>query len=102
MNVVPSDFVAQPRSVAERAAEAGEGNPRILFLIRSFGRGGAQRQLVTLATALRRSGWDVSAACFYAGDAFQRELEEAGVPVIDLRKHGRRGGSDSRRGFCPA
>ncbi|HKU79297.1 MAG TPA: glycosyltransferase [Rhodanobacteraceae bacterium] len=89
MNVAPSNFVAQPRSVAERAAEAAERNPRILFLIRSFGRGGAQRQLVALATALRRSGWDVSAACFYAGDAFQRELEEAGVPVIDLRKHGR-------------
>lgn len=87
MNVAPSDFVVQPRPIAEGVAEAG--NPRILFLIRSFGRGGAQRQLVTLATALRRSGWDVSAACFYAGDAFQRELEEAGVPVIDLRKRGR-------------
>jgi glycosyltransferase involved in cell wall biosynthesis len=87
MNVAPSDFVVQPRPIAEGVAEAG--NPRILFLIRSFGRGGAQRQLVTLATALRGSGWDVSAACFYAGDAFQRELEEAGVPVIDLRKRGR-------------
>ena len=89
MNVVPSDFVAPPRPIAEGVTEAGEGNPRILFLIRSFARGGAQRQLVTLATALHRSGWDVSAACFYAGDAFQRELEEAGVPVIDLRKRGR-------------
>jgi len=87
MNAAPSSFVVQPRPIAEGAAE--EGNPRVLFLIRSFGRGGAQRQLVTLATALRRSGWDVSAACFYAGDAFQRELEEAGVPVIDLRKRGR-------------
>ena len=66
-----------------------DGPLRILFLIRSFGRGGAQRQLVTLATALHRAGWDVAVACFYAGDVFQRELVQAGVPVIDLRKRGR-------------
>jgi glycosyltransferase involved in cell wall biosynthesis len=65
------------------------GSLRILFLIRSFGRGGAQRQLVALATALHRAGWDVAVACFYAGDVFQRELVQAGVPVIDLRKRGR-------------
>ena len=65
------------------------GSLRILFLIRSFGRGGAQRQLVTLATALHRAGWDVAVACFYGGDVFQRELVQAGVPVIDLRKRGR-------------
>ncbi|HET7223961.1 MAG TPA: glycosyltransferase [Rhodanobacteraceae bacterium] len=71
-------------------ATANRGDPsRIMFLIRSFGRGGAQRQLVTLATALHRSGWDVAVACFYAGDAFQHELVQAGVPVIDLRKRGR-------------
>ncbi|HKZ09598.1 MAG TPA: glycosyltransferase [Rhodanobacteraceae bacterium] len=89
MNVAPSDFVAGPRHLTDDVAQATARDPRILFLIRSFGRGGAQRQLVALATALRRSGWDVSAACFYAGDAFQRELEQAGVPVIDLRKRGR-------------
>jgi glycosyltransferase involved in cell wall biosynthesis len=75
--------------VTDHAAPADGRNPRVLFLIRSFGRGGAQRQLVSLAAALRRSGWDVSAACFYAGDAFQRELVRANVPVIDLRKRGR-------------
>jgi glycosyltransferase involved in cell wall biosynthesis len=63
--------------------------PRVLFLIRSLGRGGAERQLVTLATGLRRAGWDVAVACFYAGGAFQRELERDEVPVIDLRKRGR-------------
>jgi glycosyltransferase involved in cell wall biosynthesis len=89
MNVAQSDFVAQTRRPQSEVVRATRREPRILFLIRSFGRGGAQRQLVTLATALRRSGWDVSAACFYAGDAFQRELEQAGVPVIDLRKRGR-------------
>jgi glycosyltransferase involved in cell wall biosynthesis len=63
--------------------------PRILFLIRSLGRGGAERQLVALAACLRQSGWDVSVACFYGGGAFQPDLERADVPVIDLRKRGR-------------
>jgi glycosyltransferase involved in cell wall biosynthesis len=66
-----------------------QGKPRVLFLIRSLGRGGAERQLVALATGLRREGWEVAVACFYAGGAFQRELEQGDVPVIDLRKRGR-------------
>lgn len=65
------------------------GRRRVLFLIRSLRRGGAERQLVALASALRRSGWDVAVACFYAGGAFQDELVRAGVPVIDLHKRGR-------------
>lgn len=78
------------RGTANGPAAANRGGPlRIIFLIRAFGRGGAQRQLVTLATALHHAGWDVAVACFYAGDAFQRELVQAGVPVIDLRKRGR-------------
>lgn len=72
-----------------RPVPGHEGKPRVLFLIRSLGRGGAERQLVELATGLRRSGWDVAVACFYAGGAFQRGLERGGVPVIDLRKRGR-------------
>jgi glycosyltransferase involved in cell wall biosynthesis len=68
---------------------ADHGRPRVLFLIRSLARGGAERQLVALAAALRRSGWEVSVACFYAGGAFQQELARANVPVIDLRKRGR-------------
>jgi len=89
MSVSGSNVVTEMRSIVADVVVAGQRNPRILFLIRSFGCGGAQRQLVALATALRRAGWDVSAACFYAGDAFQHELEQAGVPVIDLRKRGR-------------
>ena len=61
----------------------------MLFLIRSLGRGGAERQLATLATGLRRDGWEVAVACFYAGGPFQRELERGGVPIIDLHKRGR-------------
>jgi glycosyltransferase involved in cell wall biosynthesis len=64
-------------------------NPSILFLSRSLGRGGAERQLVLLATWLHDMGWRVAVACFYAGGPFQRDLEQAGVPVIDLAKRGR-------------
>ena len=64
-------------------------NPHILFLIRSLGRGGAERQLVMLASGLRRQGWLVVVACFYAGGPFQRDLEHAGVQVINLAKRGR-------------
>lgn len=90
MNAHDSMAATAPmRGATDHPAGADGRNPRVLFLIRSFGRGGAQRQLVGLAAALRRSGWDVSAACFYAGDAFQRDLVRANVPVIDLRKRGR-------------
>ena len=64
-------------------------NPHILFLIRSLERGGAERQLVMLASGLHRQGWLVAVACFYAGGPFQRDLEHAGVQVIDLAKRGR-------------
>lgn len=64
-------------------------NPRILFLVRSLERGGAERQLILLAAGLHREGWSVTVACFYTGGQFQHDLEQTGVPVIDLAKHGR-------------
>lgn len=63
--------------------------PVILFLVRSLERGGAERQLVTLASGLARSGWVVSVACFYSGGPLQRELDYAGISVFDLGKCGR-------------
>ena len=67
----------------------GELPPRVMFLVRSFDRGGAERQLVTLLLGLQRRGWPVSVACFYAGGPLQADLDVVGVPVFDLRKHGR-------------
>lgn len=63
--------------------------PRLLLLARSLDRGGAQRQLVTLACGLRARGWDVSVARFYAGDRWEEELRRADVTLHDLRKYGR-------------
>lgn len=71
-------------------ATTATDTPAILFLVRSLRRGGAERQLVALATGLHRHGWPVSVACCYGGGAFQAELERAGVPLIDLGKRGRR------------
>jgi glycosyltransferase involved in cell wall biosynthesis len=61
---------------------------RILFLIRSLNRGGAERQLVAAARGLRRRH-DVSVAAFYGGGPFEDELRQAGIAVHDLRKRGR-------------
>lgn len=73
---------------AARATTATD-TPAILFLVRSLRRGGAERQLVALAAGLHQRGWPVSVACCYGGGAFQTELENAGVPLIDLGKRGR-------------
>ncbi len=61
----------------------------IVFLIRSMGRGGAERQLSLLARALHARGLNVAVAVFYAGGALERELHDAGVQVYDLGKRGR-------------
>jgi glycosyltransferase involved in cell wall biosynthesis len=62
---------------------------RILFLSRSLGMGGAERQLVVLARGLRRRGHDVSVAVFYGGGEFEAELRGDGIAVHDLAKRGR-------------
>ena len=61
----------------------------VLFLIRSMGRGGAERQLSLLARALQARGLKVAVAVFYAGGPLERELHDAGVEVLDLQKAGR-------------
>lgn len=73
----------------DRQADGGNDLPRVVFLARSLRQGGAERQLVALATGLHRRGWPVTVVCFYGGGIFQAELESAGVPLIDLRKRGR-------------
>ena len=70
-------------SSAARPAE------RVLFLIRSLDRGGAERQLVQLAIALHRRGAVVEVATFYDGGILRAELDSAGVPTYSLGKTGR-------------
>src|SRR3569623_1069815 len=61
----------------------------ILFLTRSLDRGGAERQLVVLAKGLARRGHAVAVAVFFGGGAYEAELAEDDVRVINLGKQGR-------------
>jgi glycosyltransferase involved in cell wall biosynthesis len=62
---------------------------KIAFLVRSLDYGGAERQLVTLATALRERGHVVAVMIFYPGGPLEAELHDAGVRVRVLEKRGR-------------
>jgi glycosyltransferase involved in cell wall biosynthesis len=56
---------------------------RLLLVVDSLEVGGAERQVVDLAVALRRKGYEVTVACSIAGD-LSGVLEEAGIPVRPL------------------
>ena len=62
---------------------------KVVFLVRSLEKGGAERQLVTLAKGLYKAGETVTVAVFYAGGELEPELEEAGIPICRLGKKGR-------------
>ena len=61
----------------------------ILFLTRSLHVGGAERQLVSLASGLHARGHQVAVAVFYSGGPLDAELTATGVPLLDLKKKGR-------------
>ena len=60
-----------------------------MFLIRSLGPGGAERQLVNLAKGLRQLNHNVVVVTFYSGEWLEEELVAAGVTVWTLKKRGR-------------
>lgn len=60
-----------------------------LFVIRSLGNGGAERQLAALAKGLHQHGHKVEVATFYRGGLYEKGLIEAGITVICLEKRGR-------------
>jgi glycosyltransferase involved in cell wall biosynthesis len=62
---------------------------KILFLERSLGRGGAQRQLVALAVGLARRGHQVTVALFYNEGPLIQNLVENGVQLRILGKTSR-------------
>lgn len=61
---------------------------RILFLIRSLGRGGAERQIIALANGLATRGHEVHLATFYPNGELEPEVDSA-VHRHCLRKRGR-------------
>lgn len=63
--------------------------PSIVFLARALDLGGAQRQLVELASGLHAAGWKVHVMTFYRGGALEPALEKTGVTLTCLEKGGR-------------
>lgn len=61
----------------------------ILFITRSLDRGGAERQLTSLALGLARRGYGVGVLTFYKGGVFEETLRNGGVHIVDLEKRGR-------------
>lgn len=59
---------------------------RVLCLIDSFGPGGAQRQMVGLASFLKERGYDVITACYYDNRFFVGKLLSDGVPYVFIKK----------------
>jgi len=62
---------------------------KVMFLTRSLGYGGAERQMVALAQGLQRHGHSISVANFYSGGPLGRELPNSGILMYDLGKWGR-------------
>lgn len=59
---------------------------RILLLIPTLERGGAEKQLALLACGLKVRGWDVHVCCLTRGGPWQEALDAAGVPVAVIGK----------------
>jgi glycosyltransferase involved in cell wall biosynthesis len=75
------------------AAPARTGVARVLFVVTTLGRGGAERQVVDLARAYRARGVEVAVAAMLGGP-LEAELGRLGVPVTLLGM--RRGVADPR------
>ncbi len=62
---------------------------KIVLLTRDLDYGGAQRQLVVLASGLHARGHKVLVAPFYSGGPLEQELLEKGIRIQPLQKRGR-------------
>jgi len=63
---------------------------RLFFLIRSFGHGGAERQLVTLLNGIDKTRFHVTVAVFYDKGPFIKEVQAIpDIKLILLHKQGR-------------
>lgn len=61
---------------------------KLLLFIDSLGPGGAQRQLVGLASLLRSKGYDVGVVCYQDNRFYVDKLLTSGVPYVYLKKAG--------------
>ena len=59
---------------------------KILCLIEALGSGGAERQMVGLASLLKKDGNDVAVMTYYPKDFYKYVLDEAGIEHIYVEK----------------
>lgn len=57
---------------------------RIVFVITTLGMGGAETQLVRLASGLKGRGWQVSVVSLIPMEYIARDLEQAQIPAVSL------------------
>lgn len=55
---------------------------KVLFIAMNLNSGGAERQTVAIAKALKDQGYDVTVACYSSGDFYLSDLEQAGIRVV--------------------
>jgi glycosyltransferase involved in cell wall biosynthesis len=62
---------------------------KVVFLIRSLGQGGTERQLATLTPRLNKDRFEATVITFYPDGKFGAELAANNVKVLNLNKRGR-------------
>ena len=67
-------------------ASAARGALRVLVVIPQLRTGGAEKQVVLLASELRARGHEVGVATFYPGGDLEAPLRAAGIPVFVVPK----------------
>ena len=73
----------EPSANAPPSAPVARPIP-VLVMTRELGIGGCERDLAKLAMGLDRTQFEPHVACFVAGGFRDRELQQAGVPIVDL------------------
>lgn len=73
---------------------------RIVQIIPTLDRAGAEKQLTALACQLRQRGWDIHVAVLTRDGPYHAELQSAGVPVYLVNKRGKVDLSALRRLEC--
>lgn len=64
-------------------------NHKFLFIIDNLSTGGSQRQMVNLATGLKKRGYQIELFCYAPGDLLAKPLYEQQIPVHWHIKKGR-------------
>ena len=62
---------------------------KVLFIIRQFNIGGAQTQLINLATSINKNHFKPSIISYYSGGIHEQKIKKSGVEYICLNKKGR-------------